>query len=132
MSNPVYVPAQQPVTVIALLTIAEDQPMALAEYLGATMPLLERVGARIVRRFCLTEMVVGAGAVQSVVMVEYPSREAVDQVFGSPEYAAIRRVRDRAFLTYQISIVADQGGGSTEKPEKSGEDQPFANRFAPV
>ncbi len=100
-------PQPRPVTVLALVTFAEDQPMALAEYLRVTTPLLERVGARITKRFSVAEMVVGAAPAQSMVIVEYPSRAAVDHVFGSAEYAAIIPVRDKAFLTYHISIVSE-------------------------
>lgn len=107
MSDPSYPRDPQPVTVMALVTIAEDEPMALAEYLRVTGPLLERAGARIVNRFAINEMVVGAAPAQSVLMVRYPSRAAVDMVFDSPEYKSIIPVRDRAFLTYKISIVTD-------------------------
>lgn len=101
------VPVAGPVTVIALVTIAEDNPMALAEYFRVTGPLLERAGARITKRFQVNEAVVGGAPAQSVLMVEYPSRAAVDMVFGSPEYQSIIPVRNKAFLTYQVSIVSE-------------------------
>ncbi len=107
MSEPTYLQAVEPVTVMALVTIAEDQPMALAEYLRVSTILLDRVGARITNRFAVSEMVVGSAPAQSVLMVRYPSRAAVDLVFGSPEYKALIPVRDRAFLTYKISIVTE-------------------------
>ena len=107
MAQPTILFAAKPVTVIALLTIAENAPMALAEYLRVTAPLLERAGARITKRFQISEMVAGTAPAQSVLMVEYPSRAAVDQVFNSPEYKSIIPIRDKAFLTYQVSIVTD-------------------------
>lgn len=96
-----------PVTVLALLTINEDQPVALAAYFHATMPLLTKAGARIVKRFRITDAVVGVTQAQTVVLVEYPSRAAVDQVFASPEYRAIIPIRDIAFTQYTISIVEE-------------------------
>lgn len=107
MPKPTVLPALKPVTVIALLTIAEDAPMALAEYLNVTGPLLQRAGAKITKRFQIREMVVGGAPAQSVVIVKYPSRAAVDMVFNSPEYHSIIPVRDKAFLTYQVSIVTE-------------------------
>lgn len=95
------------VTVLAFVTIAEDQPQALAEYFRLTGPLLDRVGARIVRRFAVTEAVVGRGPSRTVVIVDYPSRAAVDAVFLSPDYAAAIPARDRAFLDYAITVVDD-------------------------
>lgn len=106
MSDPIPLPLPRPVTVIALVTVNDDEAWALADYFRVTGPLLERAGARIIKRFEVSEMVVRGLPAQSVVIVEYPSREAVDMVFGSPEYAAITPVRDRAFLTYAISIVS--------------------------
>ena len=95
------------VTVLAFVTIAEDAPDALAAYFRVTDPLLKRAGARIVKRFAVNDVVVGTNPSQTVVMVEYPSREAVDSVFKSPEYAAVKATRDRAFSTYAITIVDD-------------------------
>ena len=95
------------VTVLAFVTISENAPDALAAYFKVTDPLLRRAGARIIKRFAVNDVVVGTHPSQTVVMVEYPSREAVDSVFKSPEYAAVRAVRDRAFSTYAITIVDD-------------------------
>lgn len=95
------------VTVLAFVTVDEDAPEALAAYLNATDPLLRRAGAQIVKRFAITDVVVGSHPARTVVMVNYPSREAVESVFGSPEYAAITPLRDRAFTDYSITIVDD-------------------------
>ena len=95
------------VTVLAFVTIAEDAPDALAAYFRVTDPLLKRAGARIVKRFAVNDVVVGTNPSQTVVMVEYPSREAVDSVFKSPGYAAVKATRDRAFSTYSIRIGDD-------------------------
>jgi uncharacterized protein (DUF1330 family) len=95
------------VTVLAFVTISEDAPDALAAYFSVTDPLLKRAGARIIKRFAVNDVVVGSNPSQTVVMVEYPSREAVASVFESPEYVAVRATRDRAFSTYAITIVDD-------------------------
>ena len=81
--------------------------MELAAYLAATQPLLDSVGARIVRRFAVQEAVVGDRPAQTMIIVEYPDRNAVDRVFKSAEYRAIIPLRDRAFSTYQVSIAAE-------------------------
>lgn len=95
------------VTVLAFVTISENAPEALAAYFMATDPLLQRAGARIVKRFSIKDVVVGSCPTRTVVIVEYPTREAVEMVFGSPEYAAIAKIRDRAFDTYAITVVDD-------------------------
>lgn len=95
------------VTVLAFVTIAEDAPDALAAYFRVTDPLLKKAGARIVKRFSINDVIIGRKPAQTVVMVEYPSRDAVDMVFGSAEYAAVIQYRDRAFLDYAITIIDD-------------------------
>ncbi len=94
-------------TVIALLTVCDDCPSELAAYFKATKPLLEKAGARIIKRFEINEVVVGRRPARTVMIVEYPSRAAVDMVFGSPEYERVKPIRDQAFLDYQVSIVGD-------------------------
>lgn len=112
------------VTVIAMVTVNENQPMALAQYLQATGPLLESAQAKIVRRFKVEEPVVGQKPSQTMIVVEYPDRAAVDYVFQSDIYKSITEVRDLAFETYQVSIVTndaldmpDQDQGSESKPQ---------------
>lgn len=102
-----------PVTVVALLTINEAEPAALAEYFRITTPLMERAKARMVKRFTLQEVIVGKRPAQMAVLVEYPDREAVDMVFKSSEYRTAIPARDRAFLKYEISIgVGDDAPGT--------------------
>ena len=93
------------VKVIALVTINEDQPMALAKYLELTTPVLDRVGAEIVERYQLEADVVGDRSARTVILVDYPSREAVDEVFASAEYEAAKPYRDMAFSDYMVSLV---------------------------
>lgn len=95
-------------TVVALVTVNEDEPQALAAYLDATTPLLERVGAKIRQRFTLTEVVVGEPTPQTMIVVEYPSKDAVFEVFRSDVYRDIIPVRDQAFSTYSVSVVGNE------------------------
>lgn len=104
------------VTVLAFVTIAEDAPDALAAYFRITDPLLKKAGARIVKRFSIHDVIIGKKPAQTVVMVEYPNREAVDMVFRSAEYAAVTEHRDRAFLDYAITIIDDPSAPAQQLP----------------
>lgn len=95
------------VQVLALLTVNEDEPFALAEYIAATTPLLERVGGKIVERFTVNEVVVGRAPPKIAVIVAYPNREAVDALFKSEEYEQVVPARDRAFLDYSVSVIGN-------------------------
>lgn len=94
-----------PVKVIAFTTVNPNEPEALAAYLGTTGPLLDGAGARIVERYEVVETVMGEPMPRAVTIVEYPSREAIDQVFQSSEYLWLGDIRRRAFAHYQISII---------------------------
>jgi uncharacterized protein (DUF1330 family) len=95
------------VTVLALVAMAENQAAALSHYLDVTAPLMERANATIIKMFDLNEDVVGHQPAKRLIIVEYPSREAVDLVFSSDEYKSLIPTRDIAFTSYDISI-ADQ------------------------
>jgi uncharacterized protein (DUF1330 family) len=95
------------IQVIALVTVNDDEPQALAAYIAATFPLMEKAGGKILRRFTVNEVVVGHKPAKSVMIIEYPSREAVDLVFESETYRNIIPIRDIAFLDYNVSIVSD-------------------------
>lgn len=94
------------VTVLALLTVNDAEPRALARYFAITAPLLDAAGARITHRFTVNEAVVGHRPARMAVIVEYPDEAAVRSVFDSPAYRAIGPVRDAAFLDYSVSIVS--------------------------
>ncbi len=91
--------------VIALVTINEEQPLALAKYLELTEPVLERVGANIIQRYMLDEEVVSHRPAKTIIVVDYPSRDAIDEVFSSREYEPAIPFRDVAFSTYSVHAV---------------------------
>lgn len=95
------------VLVFALTTVNPKNIEALNIYIGTTTPLLEEVGAEIIQGYEIQETLVGAEMAERVTIVRYPSREAIDRVFESAEYHALRHTREQAFLSYQIGIVQE-------------------------
>lgn len=93
------------VTVLAMVTFAENQRTAISRYLEVTAPLLEQANAKVTKVFDVHEAVVGAQSPKRVIVVEYPDRAAVDLVFNSDAYKALIPTRDKAFSTYEISIA---------------------------
>ena len=96
------------VRVVGLVTVNEEAASALAAYLRAVLPLLDAAGARIEQRFTVNEVVVGPRPATLVMILEFPDREAVDALFGSPAYKALTALRQEAFQSYQVSVVTDQ------------------------
>ena len=97
------------IQVIASLTINPDESDALARYHEATTPLIEKAGARIVQQLELEDPVVGEMPGKILMMIEYPSQEALEGVFNSAEYKSIIPYREKAFLEYNICIVKKDG-----------------------
>lgn len=94
------------VYVIACITLNPDEPAAYKDYLGVTQPLIEEAGARITQSFPVGDVVVGDKPAESVMIVEYPDIEAVYGLFESDAYKSIIPIRDRAFKTYNVSIIS--------------------------
>lgn len=99
------------VTVCAILRLNEDQPEALGKYFEITTPLLERARAKITQRFTTQSAVVGQNPPEMVVLVEYPTIEAVNSLFASKEYEQAKPYRDKAFSLYNVSVVSQDGLG---------------------
>ncbi len=95
------------VLVFALTTVNPKNIESLNIYIGTTTPLLEEVGAEIIQGYEIEKTIVGDALPERVTIVRYPSREAVDRVFESAEYHALRYTREQAFLSYQIGIVQE-------------------------
>lgn len=93
------------VTVVALTSVNEGAVDALSTYMGTTSVLLERAEARILSRFEISETIVGATGARTMTVVEYPSRSALSQVFGSAEYGLLKEIREQAFSYYQILVL---------------------------
>lgn len=95
------------VLVFALTTVNPNNIEALNIYLGTTTPLLAEVGAEIIQGYEIQETIVGESLPERVTIVRYPNRAAIDRVFESAEYHALRQIREQAFLKYQIGIVEE-------------------------
>ncbi|WP_323766726.1 DUF1330 domain-containing protein [Antarctobacter sp.] len=94
------------VYVIACLTVNPDHDDDYQTYISAAMPLLEKVGGQLSQQFPVGDVVVGKKVAETIMVVEYPDIAAVHALFESQEYQALIPVRDRAFSTYNISIVS--------------------------
>lgn len=94
------------IQVVASLTINPNEPEALQKYFEVTMPLIKKVGAKVAQKIELGEAVIGDNPAKILMLVDYPTYDAVDAVFKSPEYLSIIDQRDKAFLNYNVCIVS--------------------------
>ena len=97
---------------VAMLNLIKLKPDGGAEsymaYMAAVAPLLARVGghARYVGRGA--ELVIGRADEQwdLVLLIEYPTRQALLDMIGSPEYRAIQHLRDDS-LARSVLLATD-------------------------
>lgn len=77
---------------------------AYAAYSRAVLPLLQRIGARVVWNGRAQHTVIGPADEQwdEVLLVEYPSLAAFAQMVKSPDYQAIYFHRDAALLDSRL------------------------------
>jgi uncharacterized protein (DUF1330 family) len=94
-----------PLTVLALTTLRPGGEAALQAYLDVVSPLMQAAGARLISRHAVSRAVAGDSPAQFVSLVEYPSEAAIRQVFESPAYLALDRIKAEAFSQYQVSVL---------------------------
>jgi uncharacterized protein (DUF1330 family) len=88
---------EEPVVMLNLLRFKSDGGRErYAEYGAAVAPLLEKAGARLVFLGDPAAPLLGKGGWDSVLLVEYPTRQAFLGMIGSAEYQAIGHLRTEA------------------------------------
>jgi uncharacterized protein (DUF1330 family) len=97
---------QMSVYVIACLTVNPEALDDYERYIARTAPLLERAGAKVTQQFPVGDVLVGDKMAEAMMVVEYPDLDAVHGLFQSDGYQAVIPIRDRAFSTYNVSIVS--------------------------
>ncbi|MEM8776761.1 MAG: DUF1330 domain-containing protein [Pseudomonadota bacterium] len=96
-----------PVLFASFGTPDPDGAQALEEYASSAVPLLTAVGAKPRVRAKVAEQLVGETELQTVFVVEFPSRESVDAVFDSDAYKALIPARSKAFKTLHFLILEE-------------------------
>ena len=106
-----------PIVMVNLLKFKPDGGAAeYAKYSKAVMPLLERVGGRVLfsgtSRFCL----IGNADWDAIALVEYPRKEALLEMIAMPEYQQAH-VHREAGLEGQVNYAVAQNppAGSSER-----------------
>ena len=91
--------------VLASLTMNPEQPDAVSAYFETALPLIEAAGGKVIQRLELGDQLVGSARGSLLLLVQYPSRDAIERVFASEAYQKIIPIRDIAFLHYNVSII---------------------------
>jgi uncharacterized protein (DUF1330 family) len=82
-----------PAYIIASLVV--DDPEGFAEYAARVPAIIEQYGGRYLARGGDSELLEGTARTERVVLVEFDSVETARRWYSSPEYSAIRPIRER-------------------------------------
>ena len=93
-------------TVLAMTSVKPDGEKALETYLSVVGPLMENAGAKLINRYEVSENLSGTDLPQFVSIIEYPDADAIQMVFGHPDYIALKPVRDEAFDRYDVCVLS--------------------------
>lgn len=89
----------------AIVDVEVHDPEAYREYTAQVPATLERYGGRFIVRGGVAETIEGAWNPQRVVVLEFPTADAVRAWHASPEYQAILPIRQRYARTNFLTLV---------------------------
>jgi uncharacterized protein (DUF1330 family) len=92
---------------VAMVATATPNPAemeAMQSYLQQIGPLLGSRGGRPVYRGKINKQLIGDSAFQMLIVMEFESAEIIEEIFESPEYAALIPVRDKGFKNFSVLI----------------------------
>ena len=98
-----------PVVMLNLIKLKPDGGLeSYKKYMAAVAPLLARVGGSVRWAGYGAELVIGTDGDDwdLVLVVEYPKRQALIELIGSPDYQAIQHLRDDS-LTRSLLLATD-------------------------
>jgi uncharacterized protein (DUF1330 family) len=79
-------------------------PTRYAEYAKLTPDIVAKYGGRFLARAGRTVTLEGPAARNRVVVIEFPSFEAAEQFYRSPEYTAARKLREGAASAQFVAV----------------------------
>ncbi len=98
-----------PVVMLNLLKYKPDGGREMyARYGAAVMPILQKIGARIVYAGEAAEHLIGTEGWDTVLLVEYPTRQDLLDMIFSEAYQAIQHLRDES-LERSVLYATDPG-----------------------
>ena len=84
--------------------INPDEKDAFAYYSEKSAPLFKEAGATPVVKYKVAKTIIGTKKLQIVAIMEFPSSEAITNVFESEDYKSLLPYRDKAFVELDVFI----------------------------
>lgn len=99
--------ANSPHYMIVICGIDPSKTADFTHYVTHARPIFGANGGRPVGQYATEATVVGDGETTHVIVMEFPSEEAIRAVFADPAYQALIPARTAAFPRLQILISKD-------------------------
>ena len=97
-----------PVFLIITATPNEQQPAAHDEYLKRSAPISAQHGAVRVANYRLTEALDDQGMPEHCLVVSFPTRQSISDLFTDPEYQSLLPIRDLGFRAIRYFIGSEK------------------------
>ena len=79
-------------------------PERYQDYMRQVKPALEAAGARYLARGGAHKVYEGDWSPRRIVLVEFPSLEAWESFYNSPEYQGLKAIRDECSSAHLVSV----------------------------
>jgi len=93
---------QDPTTLIVTSTPNPEEMEALKSYVQDVMPLLLDLGGTVIKRSKITEAYHGEAKFTFLLVMDFPSKEKLTEMFNSDSYQALIPNRNKGFVDINI------------------------------
>ncbi len=94
-------------TLIVTSTINPNEMEALQTYVQSVMPMLLEIGGQVVKRTKVTDVYFGEKPAEMVLMMDFPSKKALKNMFDSEAYQALIPLRNKGFTKVDILFAEE-------------------------
>lgn len=95
---------------ITLIVASKPNPkeqQAMQEYIAGVMPLFAELRGQVIKRSQLTDTYFGQEFFTFLLVMDFPSKQKLLDMFESPAYKALLPLRDKGFSHIDISFATD-------------------------
>lgn len=94
-------------TMIVTSTINPDEMESLQAYVQSVMPMLLELGGQVVKRTKITDVYFGEKPPELLLVMDFPSKEALRAMFNSEAYQALIPLRNKGFSAVNILFAEE-------------------------
>ncbi|MCE7996832.1 MAG: DUF1330 domain-containing protein [Roseivirga sp.] len=94
-------------TLIVTSTINPAEMESLQAYVQKVMPMLLELGGKVIKRTKITDVYFGEKPAELLLVMDFPSKEALQAMFDSEAYQAVIPLRNKGFSKVDILFAEE-------------------------